>query len=188
MNLSPAEALEARERAELMVDAEAVTRAIDQTAVRVTAALKHGNPLLLCLMHGGLPYCGRLLQRLHFPLELGYAHLTRYQGGTRGGALEWLAKPRQSLAGRQVLLVDDVLSQGETLQTVRDWAAAAGAERVWSTVLVRKERKANEAVAVDFAALRLADRYLCGCGLDYRGYWRNLPAIYALPEDLEDAS
>ena len=187
MTRPPAEVLEAWERAEQMVDAETVTRAIDQTAVRVTAALKHGNPLLLCLMLGGLPYCGRLMQRLHFPLELAYAHLTRYRKTTQGGALEWLVKPCQSLAGRQVLVVDDVLSQGNTLQAVCDWAAAAGAERVWSTVLVRKERKANEAVAVDFAALQLPDRYLCGCGLDYHGYWRNLPAIYALPEDLEDA-
>ena len=183
----PAQVLEAWQRAEPIVDAEAVTRAIDRTAVRVTAALKHGNPLVLCVMHGGLPYCGRLLQRLHFPLQLGYAHLARYREATRGGALEWVAKPRQSVAGRQLLVVDDVLSEGKTMKALCDWAAAAGAERVWSTVMVRKDCQANEAVAVDFPALELPDRYFCGCGLDYRGYWRNLPAIYAVPADLEDA-
>ena len=178
--------LAAWRRSEVIVDAESVRRAVDQTAVRISLALKDANPLLLCVMHGGLPYCGRLLDRLRFPLELGYIHVARYGDSTAGGALDWIASPAQKLIGRQVLIVDDVLDQGDTLAAVCEWAAASGADRVWTTVLSRKEVPGNRAVDVDFAALQCPDRYLIGCGMDYKGYWRNLPDIRALPEDMED--
>ena len=179
------EVLTARRRAEVLVDAPAVTRAIDRVSVRITLALKGANPLLLCVMNGGLVYSGRLLARLHFPLEVGYIHLGRYGEATRGGALNWLAKPTHNVSGRKLLIVDDVLDEGVTLQAVCDWAAQEGAEHLWTTVLVRKRVAANAPVNVDFVGLECPNRYLIGCGMDYRGYWRNLPAIYALPEDLE---
>ena len=181
----PEEILLARRRAELVVDAEAVTRAIDRTAVRVALALKHANPLVLCVMNGGLVYCGRLLGRLHFPLELAYAHIARYGEFTSGGSLTWVARPQQSVAGRQVLVVDDVLDQGDSLRAVLRWLSSEGAARVWTTVLVRKKTPTNEGIDIDFTGLECPDRYLFGCGMDYRNYWRNLPAIYALPRDLE---
>ena len=183
----PEDILTARRRAEPVVDAETVTRAIDRTAVRLTLELKSANPLVLCVMNGALVYGGRLLGRLHFPLELTCVHVARYGDFTRGEPLTWLAKPRQNLAGRQVLIVDDVLDDGDTLKAVRRWASDEGAARVWTTVLVRKKTRRNEAIDVDFTALECPDRYLIGCGMDYRGYWRNLPAVYALPDDLERA-
>ena len=157
-----------------------------RSAVHVTLALEHVNPLVLCVMSGGLVYCGRLLGRLHFPLELDYVHVARYRESTRGGSLDWVAKPRQSVTGRQVLVVDDVLDEGETLRAIRRSALSEGAARVWTTVLVRKKTPGNPRIDIDFTALECPDRYLFGCGMDYRGYWRNLPAIYALPEDMED--
>lgn len=181
----PEEILAAYHRAEVVVEAEAVTQAIDRTAVRVALELQQANPLVLCVMNGGLVYCGRLLGRLHFPLELGYLHTARYGEYTQGGPLNWLVKPEQSVAGRQVLIVDDVLDNGDTLAAVQRWASSEGAARVWTTVLVRKKAPRNAAIHIDFTGLECPDRYLFGCGMDYRNYWRNLPAIYALPEDLE---
>ena len=187
MTDAPQDVLMARSRAELIVDAETVTRAIDRTAVRLSLVLKQANPLVLCVMNGALIYCGRLLGRLQFPLELAYLHVARYGDYTRGGALNWVVEPRQNVTGRQVLIDDDVLDKGTTLEAVRAWATAAGAAHVWTTVLVRKNTPRNEAVDIDFVGLRCPDRYLFGCGMDYRRYWRNLPAVYALPEDLEHA-
>ncbi len=186
MTDTPEDILTAQRRAERVVDAQTVTRAIDRTAVRVTLVLKHVNPLVLCVMNGGLVYCGRLLGRLHFPLGLAYAHVARYRESTRGGSLDWVAKPRQGVTGRHVLVVDDVLDEGETLWGIRQWLSSEGAARVWTTVLVRKQTSGNPRIDIDFTALECPDRFLFGCGMDYRGYWRNLPAIYALPEDMED--
>ncbi len=167
--------------AEVIVDAEAVVRAVNQTAVRISLALNKANPVALCVMHGGLPYCGRLLMRLPFPLQLGYVHVASYGNSTLGGALKWKAAPPEGVAGREVLIVDDVLDRGGSLAAVVGWAEAAGAAKVWSTVLVRKDVPGDR-LAVDFVALECPNRYLIGWGMDYKGYGRNQPDIRALPE------
>lgn len=181
----PPAVLAARRRAELLVSAEAVQKAMDRLAVRLALDLDGANPLVLTVMHGGLPYAGEILKRLSFPLELGYVHVSRYRGATSGGSLRWHHQPEYDLSGRTVLFVDDVLDQGETLAALCAWAEQAGARRVLTTVLVDKQLDTPRPVSVGYAALTCPNRYLFGCGMDYRGYWRNLPAIYALPPDLE---
>lgn len=183
----PSAALAARSRAEMLVSAEDVQRAVDRVAVRVALTLHADNPLVLVVMHGGLPYAGELLKRLSFPLELGYVHVSRYRGATSGSSLRWHSQPEYDLAGRAVLLVDDVFDQGETLSALCAWAGRAGARRVLTTVLVDKQVGMQRPLTVDYTALTCPDRYLFGCGMDFLGYWRNLPAIYALPPDLESA-
>lgn len=183
----PTDVLSARERAEEIVCGQRVQFAIDQTAVRIGARLASENPLLLCVLQGGLNYTAELARRLLFPLQLGYVHVGRYGDRTSGRDLRWIARPSVEVAGRTVVLVDDVLDQGVTLGELVRWANEAGARRVITTVLVEKEIARPGRLAVDFAVLHCPDRYLFGCGMDYRGYWRNLPSIYALPEDLEDA-
>lgn len=179
--------LAARERGELLVSEGEVRFAVDQTAVRLTLALHDRNPVVVCVLHGGLPYTAQLIERLPFALQLTYVHAGRYGDATRGGELEWYARPTVGLAGRCVLLVDDVFDRGTTLTALARWAMAAGAEELVTTVLVEKQTtREPDVLRVDYPALRCPDRYLFGCGMDYRGYWRNLPAVYALPRDMED--
>ena len=180
------EILTAREAGELVVAAEEVQRAIDQVAVRLTVALESADPLVLCLLNGGLPFTAELLKRFSFPLELSYLHATRYGQRTSGSELDWLARPPVGIAGRHVLLVDDIFDAGQTLMQVVAWLRREGADEVTTAVLVDKEVSRSEAFSVDYAALRCPDRFLFGCGMDFRGYWRNLTAIYALPRTLED--
>jgi hypoxanthine phosphoribosyltransferase len=181
----PADVLAARANGELIASAEQVTSAIDRLSVRLSLALADANPLLLTVMHGALPFAGALLPRLNFPLEIGYLHVGRYRDATRGGTLRWHATPDYQLAGRNVLVLDDVLDRGETLAELLRWAEEAGAESVVTAVLADKRTGLARPVEADHVALECPDRYLFGCGMDYKGYWRNLPAIYALPPELE---
>ena len=181
----PAEVLGARLRGQLLVNRTDVERAVDQLAVRLALEFGDANPWLLAVMHGALPFAGALLPRLGFPLQVGYLHVGRYRDATRGGELIWHAEPDYDLRGRVVLLVDDVLDRGDTLAALVRWATAAGAVAVKTVVLVDKLVDAQRPIAADFTALECPDRYLFGCGMDYRGYWRNLPDIYALPVDME---
>ncbi|MCZ6640582.1 MAG: hypoxanthine-guanine phosphoribosyltransferase [Gammaproteobacteria bacterium] len=177
--------LAARARAEELVDASRVQFAIDQTALRIAVDLGEAKPIVLCVMNGGLLYTADLLKRFSFPLELSYVHVGRYDNTTQGGTLNWHARPVIDIAQRTVLIVDDVLDKGETLGALAVWAAGEGAALVRTTVLVSKDVAVKNRIEVDYVALHLPDRYLFGCGMDYRGYWRNLTAIYALHEDME---
>ena len=185
MSRIPDKVLAARARADELVDEPGVQFAIDQTALRITVELHDANPILVCVMNGGLPYTGELVKRFDFPLELTYVHVGRYHNTTEGGALNWHARPAIDFSNRNVLIVDDVLDKGETLKALVEWVSEEGARQVQTTVLVLKEVAVQGRVNVDYVGLRLPDRYLFGCGMDYEGYWRNLNSIFALHEDME---
>jgi hypoxanthine phosphoribosyltransferase len=88
--------------------------------------------------------------------------------------------PPQEARGRTVLLLDDILDHGQTLRAIRDQLLAQGADRVLSAVLVEKDLPGAKPIAADFVGLRIPDRFVFGCGMDAKGYWRNLPEIRAL--------
>jgi len=181
---TPARIEAARQSAECLYTAADVTAAVDRLAVRLTVALADENPLLLCVMNGGLPFTGALMQRLHFPLTLSYVHVGRYGEATRGGALNWHARPQESLADRHVVLIDDILDEGITLAALEAWCGEEGASAVTTAVLLEK----GEGGRATFAALPCPDRYVFGWGMDFEGYWRNLPAIYALAASMDETS
>ena len=85
-------------------------------AEKITRDLAGSDPLLLCVMNGGLILTGRLAPLLDFPLQIDYLHATRYRDEVRGGELNWLSYPRERLAGRPVIVVDDILDEGKALQ------------------------------------------------------------------------
>jgi hypoxanthine phosphoribosyltransferase len=184
MSVSAAEAQRVLERADCLYSAKQVDQAFDRMAASITAALHDVNPVVMCVMNGALVPAGHLVVRLHFPLQIDYLHATRYRGATAGGELHWVAKPQCDVRGRQVLVIDDILDEGVTLAAIMDHLRGQGAVRVRSAVLVEKlhERKSGLRHA-DFVGLQVEDRYVFGYGMDYKGYLRNAPGIYAVSGD-----
>lgn len=161
-----------------------VEQAIDGVAVSVSQVLAERNPVVFCVMNGGLIFSGKLLTKLRFPLELSYLHATRYRNQTSGSDLFWKAKPEISFIDRDVLIIDDILDEGHTLSAIINFCQHAGARAVYTAVLLDKlhERKALPDLKADFVGLQCADRYVFGYGMDYKGYWRNAAGIYAVKE------
>ena len=169
--------------ADCLYDRDQVRAAIDHMAERITLALKDSNPLVLCLMSGAMVIGGKLMPRLDFHLQLDYIHATRYHNETSGGdEVEWLVKPRHSLRDRTVLVVDDILDEGVTLHEVIQWCKQQGAAKIYTAVLVEKhhDRRQPPGLKADFVGLDVPDRYVFGFGMDYKGYLRNAPGIYAV--------
>lgn len=172
------------ENADCLCTKEEINVGLERLASDITKKFKDSNPIILCVMVGALIPVGHLLTRLNFPLEVDYIHATRYRGATRGGDLHWLVEPHISLKDRNVLVVDDIMDGGLTLAAIIDYCVQADAKSVHSAVMVNKVRKREDGVNFepDFVGLTTEDRYLFGFGLDYQGYWRNLPEIYAIKE------
>lgn len=168
--------------ADCLVDNAQVELALDRLAAAITAKLADRNPLVYAVMNGGLVLAGRLLPKLNFPLEVSYLHATRYGHALNGTLLDWRVRPTQDLRGRTVLVLDDILDEGWTLQAILEYLRNEGPAEVYSAVLVHKrhDRKASPGMRADFTGLDVADRFVFGCGMDYKGYWRNAPGIYAL--------
>lgn len=168
--------------ADCLHSAAAVQAAYDRLARDISAKYAEHNPLVLTVMNGGLIPTAEIVGRLSFALEQDYLHATRYRGATSGGGLVWKKQPdAKRISGRHVLVIDDILDEGHTLVAIRrallefepaSFAVAVTCEKI-------HDRRAPGASA-DFIGLAVEDRYVFGCGMDYKEYWRQLPAIYAV--------
>ena len=127
--MTPLEAQQLLDHAECVASADTVQAAIDRLAEEIYVAWQRDFPLVLAVMGGAVVFAGQLLPRLGFPLEFDFLHVTRYRGAIRGGAMEWRVLPGQNVVGRGVLVLDDILDEGETLAAIRGklfrWARRA---------------------------------------------------------------
>lgn len=168
------------EQSELVHSSEAIAAAINKLGEEISQVLQNTNPIVLCVVSGGIVFAGQLLTRFNFPMELDYVHASRYRNATVGTTLVWEALPKLSLTNRTVLLVDDILDEGVTLKAIQDKCFELGAVKVLSVVLVEKQLDQVKPISADFVGLEVPNRYVFGFGMDAYGWWRNLPAIYAL--------
>lgn len=184
MNLMLEEIGIVKQQALQLHSAADVEAALDTMAAAINARLHDSNPLVLCVINGGIIATGKLLPRLDFPLTLDSIHASRYRNATSGSEIHWLFKPTTPLAGRNVLIVDDILDEGHTLLAIVDYCREQGATAVYTAALFDKDIDAAKPVELDFVGLSVANHYLFGYGMDYKGYLRNAPGVYACKEVL----
>ncbi len=171
------------QEADCLVSGARVEQVLDVMAAEISAVYQDANPIILSVMRGGIIVCAKLLERLQFPLELDYIHATRYQEGIEGGEqIEWRALPGLDVKGRDLLLVDDILDVGVTLKAILAAPELRDAKSVRTAVLLDKQhnRKIDPNFKADFTGMMVEDRYVFGYGMDYKGYLRNAPGIYAV--------
>lgn len=176
--------LRIRANARLIHDTEAVCGALDRMAADISECLANENPIVLVVMTGGLIPAVWLQGRFNFMHQLDYVHASRYVGETTGGRLKWLAGPRLDMRGRSVLVIDDILDEGLTLQSIMERCLREGAREVKSAVLVRKcHDRCIAGLEADYVGLEVEDKYVFGCGMDYHEHFRNLTEIYAVDDE-----
>lgn len=183
---SAAEARALLARSEKLLAAEVVEQAVARMAGEITAVLGDEQPMLLAVMRGAVVFAGQLLPLLRFPLDFDYLDASRYGSATHGGELDWRVDVPAGVKDRTVLVVDDILDEGHTLAAIRHRLLDAGARRVLIAVFADKQLPMIKPIAADFVGTPVPDRYVFGFGMDVRGLWRNLPAVYALPQGERD--
>ena len=179
--LSCEEAWHILQTAERIVYAAEIDATVQRLANEISARVADACPLVVSVMGGGVVFTGRILPLLRFPLEFDYVHVTRYGDALAGGRIEWVVRPRTPVRERVVLVLDDILDEGNTLAAIREGFLADGAREVYNAVFAEKEIGRPKPISADFVGVRLPDRYVFGFGMDVRGAWRNLPDIYAMP-------
>jgi len=159
-----------------------IESAIERLALEIERALGKCYPLVLAVMGGAVVFAGQILPRLRFPLDFDYVHASRYGTATRGADVEWRVRPSEMVKGRAVLVLDDILDHGETMAAIRKGLLELGAGSVHCAVLVEKKLSSAKPIRPDFVGLQIPERFVFGCGMDAKGYWRNLPEIRAMRE------
>jgi len=180
-------AIEVLSSAELIHDEAAVRAAVQAMAQSIQTDLADSDPIIVCAMNGGLVPIAMLMPHLRFPFRIDYVHASRYREKTRGEDLVWQREPERSFEGEHVLVIDDILDEGYTLESILGYFQAHETASLRAAVLVEKEHERGVRPQIDYLGLKVPDRYVFGCGMDYKGYWRNLPAIHALAEGAEES-
>ena len=168
------------ENSDPIASADEVQAAVHRIAQEITARLSQSYPLVLVVMGGAVVFAGQVLPLLRFPIDLDYIHASRYGAETRGARVEWRVKPPASVRGRAVLVLDDILDGGQTMDAIRSRLLDLGAASFHCAVLVEKKLKVKKPLHADFVGLEIEDRFVFGYGMDAKGYWRNLPEIRAM--------
>lgn len=166
--------------ADCLFDQLAVEQAYDNMALLIEKEFKNKNPIVICVLTGAIIPMGHLLTRLNFPLQIDYIHATRYDNGIAGGNIKWISEPKINIKDRNLLLVDDILDEGKTLQGIIKYCEQKQAKSIQTAVLINKLHDRKENIKADYIGLDVEDRYLFGCGMDYKSYLRNVPGIYAV--------
>jgi hypoxanthine phosphoribosyltransferase len=168
--------------ADVLFDEQTVEAALDKMAADINSQLADAEPLVLCVMNGGIVVAGKLLTRLTMPLTIDAINASRYKNQTFGTGIEWILKPRAVLTDRTVLIIDDILDQGITLAAIYEYCIEQGARAVYSAVLIDKKIGRDKPIQANFVGLECKNRYIFGYGMDYKGYCRNAAGIFACKE------
>ena len=168
------------QQAELLYSGQQVQTALHHVAQQINAELAESHPLVLSVMGGAVVFTGQLLPMLDFPLDFDYLHASRYGNEKQGGELHWKVAPRENVRGKVVLVLDDILDEGETMRAIKQRVLELGATGFYSAVFADKDNGKVKPISADFVGLVLPNRFVFGYGMDIHGAWRNLPAIYAV--------
>lgn len=178
------DAMQQMQHADCLYNAEQVNAMYDRMAEQICAEISELDPVVLCVMMGGFVPAAELIKRMQFAFEFDYLHATRYRGETVGGELVWKVSPGMPMAGRHVLVIDDILDEGHTLAAIIDALHGQGAASVRTAILLEKDHNRRDPeLKADFLGGTIADRYVFGVGMDYKGYFRQLPAVYAVASE-----
>jgi len=167
---------------EIIFSEQEVQAAVLRMAKEINTAMAETHPLVLSVMGGAVVFTGQLLPLLNFPLDFDYVHVSRYGNNQQGGEIKWKVAPQENVRGRVVLVVDDILDEGETLNAVKERVMALGAAQFFSAIFADKLNGKIKPIKADFVGLEVPDRFVFGYGMDIHGAWRNLPAIHATKE------
>jgi hypoxanthine phosphoribosyltransferase len=171
------------ERSRVLFDRREVQAAVDRLAAAVNRHYGDRPIVLLGVMTGAILPMTWLATRLRMPLVMDFVHATRYRGGLHGAELEYRVPPRLNLADCDVLVVDDIFDEGNTLAAIRGSLEKRQAGSVHMAVLVRKiHDRGLPRDYVDFVGLDVPDVYVFGCGMDAYEEWRHLEEIRALED------
>ncbi|MCE7934254.1 MAG: hypoxanthine phosphoribosyltransferase [Chlorobi bacterium CHB2] len=167
----------------LMIPERELHQQINRVAGQLAERYRHSNPLMLCILNGAAIFHADLIRQMPIPLSVDYLRVSSYGDGMQSlGALTFTARPGTEIAGRNVIVVEDIVDTGRTSARLREYLLQQGAASVAVAALLFKPEAFGGQAPPEFIGIEIPDRFVVGFGLDFAQQGRNLPAIYALDE------
>ena len=169
----------------VLLTEEEVDRRIGEIAEQISKDYAGQEVHLICILKGGVFFTCELAKRLTVPVTMDFMSVSSYGGGTESSGIVKLVKDLdESLEGKNVLIVEDIIDSGRTLAYLIDVLnQRKPAEIRLCTLLDKPERRVKKQVKVDYVCFTIPDEFVVGYGLDYDQKYRNLPCIGVVEQD-----
>lgn len=168
----------------ILFDEATIHRRLDELAAQISEDYRDRELTVVAILNGSVILMADLLRRIPLPLKLDCLSVASYHGGTKSvGELVFRQVSLPDVAGRHILILDDILDSGVTLATIREKLETNAPLSVRICVLLEKKRTRTRAVDPDYVGFEIADEFVVGYGLDYMERYRNLPCIGVLRKE-----
>ena len=169
----------------VLFDELAIHRRLDEIAAQISEDYRDRQLTVIAMLQGSLMFVADLLRRIPLPLKLDCVSAASYYGQSQSsGEVVFKEATVPDIAGRDVLILDDILDSGNTLLAIRKMLETANPRSIHTCVLLSKKKARARAVHLDYVGFEIEDEFVVGYGLDFRERYRNLPFIGVLREEL----
>ncbi len=175
------------EVARILISRTQLRRRIQALAREIERDYAEADLVIVALLNGTVLFLADLIRHLDLPLHLDFIGVSSYGRGTESRKLIFTKELRLDVRGRDILLVDDILDTGRTLQRVRNRLQKLGPRRIRICVLLDKPERRQEELRADYVGFRIPNLFVVGYGLDFAERYRNLPFIGELRPEIGHA-
>ena len=159
-----------------------IAQSVKAVAERINRDLAGKNPLFIAVLNGSFIFAADLMRNITIPCEISFVKLASYQGTTSTGVIKEVIGLNEELAGRTVVILEDIVDTGFTIKRMIETLGTRGPESVHVCTLLLKPGKLQVPLNVEYVAMEIPNDFIVGYGLDYDQQGRNLRDIYTLVE------
>jgi hypoxanthine phosphoribosyltransferase len=166
-----------------LITADAIRQRVAELGNDISARYDASGLVLIPVLKGGCMFAADLMRHIAPPVHVEFIRARSYRGTLSSGTVEFSVLPEKSLAGRDVLIVEDILDTGATAAAILDRLAAERPRSLALCTLLDKPSRRLRDVRAEYVGFSIEDRFVVGYGLDFNEHYRNLPAIHVFEED-----
>lgn len=164
------------------IDAEEIDKGIAKIAEQITQKYRGKDPVFIGILNGSFLFAADLIKKIDFKCEISFVKVASYQGTKSSGHVKQLLGLDQEVKDRDVIILEDIVDTGNTIESVNEIISGMGASSVAVATLLLKPDMYSKNLPIDFVAIEIKPDFVVGYGLDYNGYGRNLNQLYILSE------
>ncbi|OFY84933.1 MAG: hypoxanthine phosphoribosyltransferase [Bacteroidetes bacterium RIFCSPLOWO2_12_FULL_35_15] len=163
---------------EIKITSTEIQQAVSEVATKINTDLKGKKPLFLAVLNGSFMFASDLLKKVTIDCEISFVKVASYEGTSSTGEIKGLIGMNEDIKGRTVVIVEDIVDTGNTVENVWNELKTKGAADVKIATLLFKPLAYTKTLPIDYIAIKVPNDFLVGYGLDYNGLGRNLADIY----------
>jgi hypoxanthine phosphoribosyltransferase len=167
---------------EPMISLDEIRDAVSQIASRISADYSGKTPICVVVLNGAFIFAADLMRAMQVSPEIAFIRVSSYVDTASTGTVREVLGMTEEIAGRDVIVIEDIVDTGHTIAYLENYFRSQGAAGIAFATLLFKEEAYQYDIPIDYVGIRIPNRFVVGCGLDYNGLGRALDCIYVLKE------